>query len=362
MHGADEIVRSTFNWFELRVLVMPSAAIYDCEGPLPNAEELAFFKDANPLGFILFADHCETCENVRAHTDELKSALGRDDVLFLIDQEGGRVARMKSPAFNVHPPMARFGELLKLDPAKAREAARLNAFLLGRMTSSLGVNVNCVPMLDVPQLDADPKVIGDRAIATHQDQVAELGAEVIAGLMEGGALPVIKHLPGHGRALVDSHAELPKVVASKKDLQDVDFPPFQANRDCLMGMTGHVVYDALDPENCATLSKTVIKNVIRGEIGFDGLLFSDDLRMNALCGPIEKRAEAALSAGCDIALCCNYTLDEKVKTAKDVPDLSGLALERTKKVLAALPATPSSGDLKEDYDRLSALLKPVTAV
>lgn len=338
---------------------MPSAAIYDCEGARLSKDERAFFRDADPWGFILFARHCESPEAVRAHCDDLREAVGRADAPILIDQEGGRIARLKPPAWPEHPPMAVFGRLWKLNPQAAREAARLNAFLLGRMVSDLGVTVNCVPMLDVPQLDSH-EIIGDRAIATHADQIAALGRAVIDGLTAGGALPVIKHMPGHGRALADSHHELPRVIASKKDLRVVDFAPFKALKDAPMGMTAHLVYEAYDPEQPATLSLTIINEVIRGEIGFDGLLMSDDLKMKALGGPLAARSTAALNAGCDIALCCNYTLEQKIAAAKATPALEGRGAERARAALARLrPA--EKGDVEAGYQRLAALLRPALA-
>lgn len=338
---------------------MPSAAIYDCEGARLTGEERAFFRDADPFGFIVFARHCQSADELRAHCDELREAVGRDAPIF-IDQEGGRVARMKPPVFPAHPAPAIFGELWRLDPAKAKEAARLNAFLLGRMVSDLGVTVDCVPMLDVPQADADPQVIGDRALAKHADTIAALGREIMEGLIEGGALPVIKHLPGHGRALCDSHHDLPRVGARKEDLRAVDFAPFRALKDAPMGMTAHIVYEAYDDARPATLSPVVIADVIRGEIGFDGLLISDDLKMKALGGPLVSRAGAAIAAGCDIALCCNYSLAEKIEAAKTVPALSGDAARRAEAALAVRRPAEKT-ETKEAYDRLAALLRPVTA-
>lgn len=338
---------------------MPIAAIFDCEGTRLSDDERAFFRDADPWGFILFARHCESPEAVRAHCDELRDCVGRADAPILIDQEGGRVARLKPPVWPEHPPMAAFGELWKLDPAAAREAARLNAFLLARMISGLGVNVDCLPMIDVPQIDSH-EIIGDRAIARHADQIAALGREVMDGLTAGGALPVIKHIPGHGRARADSHLELPRVSASKKDLREVDFAPFRALSDAPMAMTAHIVYEAYDPENPATLSPTVIDDVIRGEIGFEGLLLSDDLKMKALGGPLDARARAALRAGCDIALCCNYSLEEKIASAKAVSRLEGRAGERAGAALSRLKPA-EAGDIEAGYQRLSALLRPVFA-
>lgn len=339
---------------------VPSAAIYDCEGAMPTADEKAFFKEADPLGFIVFARHCETLEATRALCTELREIVGRD-ALILIDQEGGRVTRMKAPTFPAHPPMATFGRLWKLDPRKAIEAARLNAELLGRMVRSAGVTVDCVPMLDVPQLDADPIVIGDRALATHTDQIIELGRAVMEGVIAGGALPVIKHMPGHGRALCDSHHELPTVVATKDELRVVDFAPFKALNDAALGMTGHVVYSAFDPDLCATMSPTIISDVIRGEIGFEGLLISDDLKMKALGGPIGQRAGDCLKAGCDVALCCNFDMAEKVSAAAHVVPLSDAALARASKAIEAVPSFQADSETDDRYRELATLIKPAEA-
>jgi beta-N-acetylhexosaminidase len=338
---------------------MPTAAIYDCEGARLSEDERAFFRDADPWGFILFARHCTSPEVVRAHCDELRDCVGRAEAPILIDQEGGRVARMKPPAWPAHPAMAVFGALWKLNPAAAREAARLNAFLLGRMVSDLGVSIDCAPMLDIPQIDTH-EIVGDRALAAHPDQVAALGREVVDGLMAGGVLPVIKHIPGHGRALADSHLELPRVGASRKDLREVDFAPFKALADAPMAMTAHIVFEAYDSDRPATLSPTIIDEVIRGEIGFDGLLLSDDLKMKALGGPLAARAGAALRAGCDIALCCNYSLKEKIATAKDVGPLAGRSAERAAAALSRRSAA-EAGDLENGYRRLAALIRPALA-
>lgn len=336
---------------------MPRALILDCEGARPTADEKALFRDADPWGFILFARHCATAEAVAALCAELRDCVGREAPI-LVDQEGGRVARMKPPAFPEHPAPATFGKLWKLDPKKAVEAARLNAMLIGRMCSDLGVNVDCVPMLDVPQIDSDKTVIGDRAIATHPDQVIALGRAVIEGLMEGGALPVIKHMPGHGRATVDSHYGLPRVVASKRDLRETDFPPFRALNDAPIGMTAHVVYEAYDREFCGTMSKTIIDDVIRGEIGFDGLLLSDDLKMQALGGPVGERVRGCLAAGVDIACCCNFSLAQMAEAADAAPMLAGKLLERAEKALSRAPKPALRGNTAKDYERLAGLIKP----
>ena len=339
---------------------MPTAAIFDCEGARLSSEERAFFRDVDPWGFIVFARHCESPERLRAHCDELRECVGRDDAPILIDQEGGRVARMKPPVFPEHPAPAVFGELYRLDPKKATEAAKLNGYLLGRLVSDCGINVNCVPMLDVPQMDADPVVIGDRALAKHQETIIKLAQAQIDGLKDGGALPVIKHLPGHGRALCDSHHDLPNVCARKTDLEEVDFHPFKALCDTRMGMTAHIVFEAYDTDHPATLSPAVVENVIRGDIGFDGLLMTDDLKMKALGGAISDRISGAYEAGCDIALNCNFSMGEKRDSAKALKTLTGKAEQRAKAALSELRVV-DRGDTAEAYERLGALLKPVLA-
>lgn len=339
---------------------MPAAAIYDCEGARLSAEERALFRDIDPWGFIVFARHCQGTDELRAHCDELRDCVGRADAPILIDQEGGRVVRMAPPLFPAHPAPAAFGELWRLDPAKAKEAARLNAYLLARLVSDCGANVNCVPMLDVPQPDADPTVIGDRAYAKHPDVIAALGAEVIEGTCQGGALPIVKHIPGHGRGLCDSHYELPKVCARKEDLMNVDFAPFRALKDAPMAMTAHVLYEAYDADRCATLSPIVIEEAVRGDIGFDGLLITDDLKMKALGGAFEDRVQGSYEAGCDIVLCCNFDMAEKKDSAKALRNLSDRPKERADAAMARLRSIERT-DTSAQYERLDALLKPVLA-
>lgn len=336
---------------------MVNAIVLDCEGARLSDDERAFFKDADPLGFILFARHCESAEAVRAHCDELRDCLGRD-VFILIDQEGGRVTRMKPPVFPEHAAPGLIGQLWRLDPNKALEAAHLNAKLLGRMVSDLGVNVNCIPSLDAPQMESDPATLGDRAFARHRDTIVALGRAAVEGSLEGGALPVVKHMPGLGRALCDSHLDLPRVSASLNDLQTEDFAPFKALNDAPLAMTAHVVYEALDAETPATLSQEVIGGVIREQIGFDGLLFSDDLKMQALSGGYDARVRDALAAGCDVALLCNVTLSEKELAMKGAAPLTGAGQARAARAMAFLQP-PSHEDTAADYDRLKRLLHPV---
>lgn len=336
---------------------MPSAAIYDCEGARLSDDERAFFREADPWGFIVFARHCGSAENIRAHCDELRECVGRNAPI-LIDQEGGRVARMKAPAFPDHNAPAIFGELWRLDPEKAKQAARLNAMLLARMISDLGINVNCVPALDTPQIDADPATVGDRALAKHPDTIAALGAAVVEGSLAGGAAPVIKHLPGLGRVLCDSHFDLPRVGARLEDLHREDFPPFQALNSASMGMTCHVVFEALDPDNPSTFSPTIIADIIRGVIGFDGLLITDDLKMEALDGGYDARVQRSLAAGCDIALCCNLSLDEKQLAHKGAKPLADMSLARADQALSGLGAVDRT-DVSGHYASLNELLRPV---
>jgi beta-N-acetylhexosaminidase len=334
------------------------ALIFDCEGARPSADERALFRDADPWGFILFARHCQSPEDVRALCAELRDCVGRDAPVF-VDQEGGRVSRMKAPVFPAHPPMGVFGALWREDPEKATAAARLNARLIGRLVSDLGADVDCVPMLDVRHPDADKAVIGDRALGEEAAIVAALGRAVMEGLIEGGALPVIKHMPGHGRATVDSHHHLPRVSASKEALRAVDFAPFRALRDAPIGMTAHVVYEAFDPDRCGTMSPVIVGDVIRGEIGFDGLLVSDDLKMKALGGPVAERVNGAIAAGVDIACCCNFTFSEMVEAAEAAPVLEGRALARAEVALARRPGTILRADTGPDYERLAAMIASV---
>ncbi|MEM9169013.1 MAG: beta-N-acetylhexosaminidase [Pseudomonadota bacterium] len=340
----------------------PAAIVLDCEGPLPSTEERAFFRDADPWGFILFARHCENEEAVRACCDALRESVGRAAPI-LIDQEGGRVARMKPPAFAAHPAPGAFGALWRLDPAKAREAARLNGYLLGRLVGDLGVTVNCAPSLDVAQPGSDPQTLGDRTLASHPEAVAALGRAVLDGHLAAGVVPVIKHMPGLGRAACDSHLALPTVCDRLADLQEIDFAPFKALCDAPAGMTAHVVYEAIDPDAPGTLSRKVVGEVIGGEIAFDGLLFSDDLKMEALSGSYADRTRRALDAGCDVAVVCNLTLDQKRDAMDGASPLTPQADDRAARAFAMARARQTKGDVDLAAARadLEALLKPVAA-
>jgi beta-N-acetylhexosaminidase len=282
----------------------PRAVIFGCSGPVLSAEERSFFRDAGPLGFILFERNCENPDQVRALIADLRDCVGDERADVLIDQEGGRVARLKPPHWPAFPAAARFAALAGRDPDGAVEAAGLNARLIAAELAALGITVNCAPVLDIPHTDADP-IIGDRAAGPTPRLAALLGQAVCDGLLDGGVLPVIKHLPGHGRAGVDSHKALPVVDASWEDLETVDFAPFRALRHMPWGMTAHVVYTTVDTTAPATTSAIVVETAIRRAIGFDGLLLSDDLSMRALSGDLGTRAAAALAAGCDVILHCN---------------------------------------------------------
>ncbi len=291
----------------------PMAAIFGCRGPLLDARERRFFTDADPLGFILFERNCENPDQLRALVDDLRGCVGRADAPVLIDQEGGRVQRLRPPHWRNAPPASRFADLAAVDLNRAIAAARLNARLIAAELMDMGITVDCGPVLDVPQAGADP-VIGDRAYGTDPATVTALAGGVCKGLLDGGVLPVIKHIPGHGRADVDSHTALPVVTSTRRELGDTDFAPFAALAHMPWAMTAHVIYTGIDSENPATMSAKVI-DVIRHEIGFTGILLSDDLSMRALEGGMAGRARDALAAGCDIALHCNGKMDEMTDIA-----------------------------------------------
>ncbi|MDB5697223.1 MAG: nagZ, partial [Alphaproteobacteria bacterium] len=272
-------------------------AIYGFAGERLNADERDFFRDADPAGYILFARNCRDRAQMRALTDELRALHGRSALPILIDQEGGRVARLRPPVWPAFPTGGRFADLYRVAPASAIEAARANALAIAAILHEVGVNVDCLPLLDVRQAGAHD-IIGDRALGSEPMQVAALGRAVIEGLRDGGVIGVVKHMPGHGRSTRDSHVELPVVNASDEELEH-DIEPFRTLRKAPMGMTAHVVYTAWDAERCASLSPAVIGEIIRGRIGFEGFLMSDDLGMHALKGDFADRAHDVVAAGCD---------------------------------------------------------------
>jgi len=331
------------------------SAIYGFSGPRLTADERAFFRDADPAGYILFRRNVEDREQLRALTDELRALHGRDDVPILIDQEGGRVARMQPPVWPAFPPGERFAELYRVAPASAIAAMEANAQALAVMLHEVGINVDCLPLLDVRQPGAHD-IIGDRALGSEPMQVAALGRATIEGLRAGGVVGVVKHMPGHGRSMSDSHVELPVVTASAEELES-DIEPFRALANAPMGMTAHVVYTAWDAERPGSLSPVVIGEIIRGRIGFDGLLMSDDLGMHALTGGFDERARGVLAAGCDLALHCSGDMDEMVAVAAGVgamPELSRQRLDRAMATIAGAAGIAPYEELAAKRDSLLA--------
>jgi beta-N-acetylhexosaminidase len=307
-------------------------AIFGLSSTALTADERAFFRDADPAGYILFGRNIESRDQVRALTDDLRSIHGRDRLLISIDQEGGRVARMKPPVWDRYPTGEAFERLYDLAPASAIEAARCNAEALGLDLAEAGISVDCWPLLDVRQPGAHD-VIGDRALGSEPLRVAALGRAILDGLARAGVAGVVKHMPGHGRSMADSHKELPTVTATADELEH-DLAPFRALAGAYLGMTSHIVYTAWDAENPATQSPFVIQHIIREAIGFTGLLMSDDLDMEALSGTVPDRAARAIAAGCDLALNCWGKLDDMVGIAAACPALTEAATARLDAALA----------------------------
>jgi beta-N-acetylhexosaminidase len=310
------------------------AVIIGFEGPVLTDSERDFFRDCDPAGYILFKRNCEDADQLLRLTDSLRDLSGREDVPILIDQEGGRVARMKPPAWPAFPAAERFADLYQLAPSSAIEAVRSNSRALALMLKSVGVNVDCLPLLDVRQPGASD-IIGDRALGTEPMQVAALGRATLDGLASGGVVGVVKHIPGHGRALVDSHHELPIVTASEEELY-VDLAPFIRLNQAPMAMVAHVLYTAWDAERPSSQSPTVIHDIIRGRIGFDNFLMSDDSGMNALAGSPGERAAACVAAGCDVALPCNGVMEDNIDVADHVGEVSAQGLERLERAMASV--------------------------
>jgi beta-N-acetylhexosaminidase len=303
------------------------AVILGCSGPDLTADERAFFHDVDPLGFILFARNIDTPERARRLTDDLRSCTARAETPILIDQEGGRVARLHPPHWRKAPPGKLFGELYARDPDTGLEAIRLNAALLATDVASTGCNVDCLPILDIAFPDTH-SVIGDRAYADTPEAVAALGRAAAEGLAGEGVMPVIKHMPGHGRATVDSHHDLPRVSLDRDVLDRTDFLPFKLLADLPWGMTAHVLYEAVDRDAALTVSARGVREVVRRHIGFDGLLLSDDLSMQALGGSLGQRAARSLAAGCDVALHCNGQLDEMKEVVANAAPLGTDGIRR----------------------------------
>jgi beta-N-acetylhexosaminidase len=334
---------------------MRSRAIYGCAGPVLSADERDFFRDVRPWGFILFGRNIETPAQIKKLVSDLRDTVADGMCPILIDQEGGRVARLAPPQWRARPPASRFGALYAQNPEAGRDATYLNARLIAHDLAGLGINVDCLPVLDVPA-PGSHDIIGDRAFAADPATVIDLGRTQIDGLIEGGVLPVMKHIPGHGRAGADSHLALPRVDAPIAELSASDFVTFRSLNSCPIAMTAHVVYDSIDPQRPATTSPKVIRDVIRGEIGFDGLLMSDDLSMKALDGALSARAKAALFAGCDLVLHCNGDMNEMKDVASEVTELDGLALRRSGQALAHLTVPDAGFDPEAAEARLAEMM------
>jgi len=333
------------------------AFITGISGPRLEPAERDFIAATRPWGFILFRRNVEDPAQVTSLVAQLRDAVGEPDAPVLIDQEGGRVQRLRPPHWPLYPSGATFGQLHALDPALGLAAAKLSARLIADDLGQIGVSVDCLPLADVPVPGADD-VIGDRAYGTDAGTVAAIARAVTQGLEEGGILPILKHIPGHGRATADSHESLPVVDAPRSELETVDFVAFRPLADLPMAMTAHVVFSAIDPVHPATTSAKMIDEVIRGFIGFQGLLMSDDVSMNALAGSIAERTRAIFAAGCDVVLYCNGKLEEMQDVASQTPELAGQALVRARAALAArkAPRPFDRAAAKAELDALVARL------
>lgn len=322
--------------------------IFGLSGLALTDDERTLFSAAEPAGYILFKRNVESREQLRALTDSLRGLHGRDDLLIMIDQEGGRVARMQPPLWPAFPSGAAFDRLYDIAPASAIEAARCNAQAIAATLREIGINVDALPLLDVRQPGAND-IIGDRALGSEPLRVAALGRAVLDGLRRGGVCGIVKHMPGHGRAMVDSHLDLPVVDAGEAELE-IDLAPFRALNGAPMGMTAHIVYTAWDAERPCSLSPTVIGNIIRGRIGFDGLMMSDDLDMKALKGDVPSLAAGVVAAGCDLALNCWGRMDEMRGIAELLDEIRPESRARLNRAMATISGQPES----RPYDELAA--------
>ncbi|MFM8746089.1 MAG: beta-N-acetylhexosaminidase [Aestuariivirga sp.] len=332
------------------------AFISGCAGPVLSEAEQRFFARSNPFGLIVFRRNCESPEQLQALTQAFRQAVGRKHAPVFVDQEGGRVQRLGPPSnrWRQYPAARAYGEAYRRDRVLGLRTARNVGRLMAEDLIAAGITANCAPVLDVPQPGAH-EIIGSRAYATEIEAIMALARAHAAGLAAGGILPVIKHVPGHGRARADSHLELPVVEAGLAELEAVDFPPFAAMADAPMAMTAHVVYTAIDASAPATLSKPVISSVVRGRLGFNGLLMTDDLSMKALSGTFTEKTLRALAAGCDLVLHCNGDLAEMQEVAAAAGVLKGPALARARAALKAR-LKPQPFDRKQALEDLNALL------
>ena len=328
--------------------------IYGLSGLSLTADERAFFRDADPCGYILFKRNVATRDQLRALTSELRALSGRDDVPILIDQEGGRVARLGPPEWPASPAGPAFDALYDVAPMSAIEAARANAQAVGLMLAEVGINVDCWPLLDVSQPDTTP-AIATRAYGHEPMRVAAMGRAIMEGLRQAGVVGVVKHMPGHGRAVVDTHYLLPTVTASEAELE-IDLEPFRALNTAPMGMTSHIIFQAWDPDRPATLSPIIINDVIRDRIGFDGLLMTDDIDMKALSGTAGEKAAGALAAGCDVVLDCWARMEEMVEIASLIGDMPPVSRDRLDRAMATIAGSKPQGDIAEFIAKRDSLL------
>ena len=327
---------------------MTSAAVYGCAGHRLTEAEKAFFAEARPWGFILFRRNIDNPDQVRALTEEMRAAVGDAEAPILIDQEGGRVQRMGPPHWPKYPPGAAYMKAAN-DPAAARELARLGARLMAHDLREVGITVDLLPVLDVPAPGAHD-IIGDRAYAADPEAVSVMGRAAAEGLLAGGVLPCIKHMPGHGRAFADSHKALPTVHADFDTLDGWDFAPFKALSDMPLAMTAHIVFTAIDDKRPATQSKKAVR-MMRDHLGFSGLILTDDLSMQALSGDLGERAHRSLKAGCDVVLHCNGDLEEMKAVAAATGKLKGAARRRAEAALARIVRAPEPLDAVEGHAR-----------
>ena len=336
---------------------MPKNLIVGCNSTQLNQQEKALFKELQPWGLILFARNIESPKQVKSLIEDCKTALGRDNLIVLIDQEGGRVSRLPKTHWRVPPSPTVFARIYETKPEIAKRACMLNALLTGIELKALGINVNCAPMLDIPQDNAS-SIITERALGKNPQQVIELGQQISQGLKQAGVAPVIKHMPGHGRAISDSHLELPVVDASLEALTAWDFLPFSALAEETMAMTAHIVFPQIDKNLPATISPTIVNKVMRELIGFKGLIMTDDINMHALSGTIASRTEQAFKAGCDIALHCSGNLAEMQSLLEVASPLSGLALKRAiaAEEIAFAQTTNAQSNIQEITNELDGLL------
>lgn len=341
---------------------LPRAIIFGCSGPGLTDQEARFFHDADPLGLILFGNNCVSPDQLRSLIADFRNAVGRDNAPVLIDQEGGRVTRLTEPHWRHPPPASVFAGAATEDPEHARSVARTNARLIGRDLIALGITVDCAPVVDVPVPGAHD-IIGDRALGRDPDTIALLGRAVCDGLHDEGVSPVIKHMPGHGRARADSHKDLPRVTESVEILEKTDFKPFRLLSDMPYAMTAHIVFESIDSERPATVSPRVISEIIRGAIGFEGVVLSDDIGMEALSGTPAERASAVIEAGCDVVLECWGKLDVMQSIAPEIPRLSDASAERLMRAEAMrlsckADAPPLTAEAISDLNRLVDPFRP----